>query len=55
MTCSVWLKQVWMDNKLKWNPDDYGGVSVLYVPHEMIWTPDIVLYNKYFFFIEVFV
>jgi nicotinic acetylcholine receptor, invertebrate len=48
MTCSVWVKQVWMDKKLSWNPKNYGGVSVLYVPYEMIWVPDIVLYNKYF-------
>ncbi|TKR63621.1 hypothetical protein L596_027430 [Steinernema carpocapsae] len=46
MTCSVWLKQVWMDRKLSWNPVNYGGVSVLYVPYEMIWVPDIVLYNN---------
>lgn len=46
MTCSVWLKQVWMDNKLAWNPQNYGGVSVLYVPYEMIWVPDLVLYNN---------
>ena len=32
---------------LKWDPDKYGGVSVLYVPAEEIWLPDIVLYNKY--------
>ncbi|KAF8366410.1 unc-38 [Pristionchus pacificus] len=46
MTCSVWLKQVWMDQKLSWDPRMYGGVSVLYVPYEMIWVPDIVLYNN---------
>ena len=46
MTCSVWLKQVWMDKKLSWNPKNYGGVSVLYVPYEMIWVPDLVLYNN---------
>lgn len=46
MTCSVWLKQVWNDSKLSWNPSEYGGVSVLYVPYEMIWVPDIVLYNN---------
>ncbi|CAG9535121.1 unnamed protein product [Cercopithifilaria johnstoni] len=46
MTCSVWLKQVWMDKKLSWNPQSYGGVNVLYVPYEMIWVPDIVLYNN---------
>ncbi|CAJ0940037.1 unnamed protein product, partial [Mesorhabditis belari] len=46
MTCSVWLKQVWIDKKLSWDPRNYGGVSVLYVPYEMIWVPDIVLYNN---------
>ncbi|CDW56202.1 nicotinic acetylcholine receptor alpha subunit [Trichuris trichiura] len=46
MTTSVWLKQEWMDNKLIWDPKQYGGVRVLYVPAEMIWLPDIVLYNN---------
>ncbi|XP_003373614.1 acetylcholine receptor subunit alpha-type unc-38 [Trichinella spiralis] len=46
MTTSVWLKQEWIDNKLIWDPQQYGGLSVLYVPAEMIWLPDIVLYNK---------
>ncbi|KAL3107326.1 hypothetical protein niasHT_017409 [Heterodera trifolii] len=46
MTISVWLKQSWTDRKLAWDPDDYGGVSVLYVPYEMIWVPDIVLINN---------
>lgn len=46
MTCSVWLKQSWFDRKLSWNPANYGGVSVIYVPYEMIWVPDIVLYNN---------
>ncbi|KIH68397.1 Neurotransmitter-gated ion-channel ligand binding domain protein [Ancylostoma duodenale] len=38
---------VWIDRKLAWDPKNYGGVSVLYVPYEMIWVPDIVLYNKF--------
>lgn len=40
------LFQEWNDYKLKWNPDDYGGVDTLHVPSEHIWLPDIVLYNK---------
>lgn len=40
------LLQEWNDYKLKWNPDDYGGVDTLHVPSEHIWLPDIVLYNK---------
>uniref|UniRef100_A0A1I7WNY2 Neur_chan_LBD domain-containing protein n=1 Tax=Heterorhabditis bacteriophora TaxID=37862 RepID=A0A1I7WNY2_HETBA len=55
MTCSVWLKQVWIDKKLSWSPKNYGGVSVLYVPYEMIWVPDIVLYNKYVTFSIIFI
>lgn len=43
------LLQEWNDYKLKWNPDDYGGVETLHVPSEHIWLPDIVLYNKYVF------
>lgn len=46
MTCSVWLKQVWTDSRLSWDPNRYGDVNVLYIPYEMIWVPDIVLYNK---------
>ena len=38
--------QNWNDYKLKWNPNEYGGVKTLYVPSERIWLPDIVLYNK---------
>ncbi|RWS21748.1 acetylcholine receptor subunit beta-like 2 [Leptotrombidium deliense] len=36
----------WWDNKLQWDPGEYGGVETLYVPAEEIWLPDIVLYNK---------
>ena len=61
MTTNVWLQhvrlfrkltktskcaQIWTDYKLMWDPEDYGGVDVLYVPSDMIWLPDIVLYNK---------
>uniref|UniRef100_A0A1I8AQF9 Acetylcholine receptor subunit alpha-type unc-38 n=1 Tax=Steinernema glaseri TaxID=37863 RepID=A0A1I8AQF9_9BILA len=46
LTCSVWLKQVWVDKKLSWEPKNYGGVSILYIPYEMIWVPDLVLYNN---------
>ena len=38
--------QSWRDLKLQWDPADYGGVEVLYVPSDLIWLPDIVLYNK---------
>ncbi|KAI6190983.1 Acetylcholine receptor subunit alpha-type unc-38 [Aphelenchoides bicaudatus] len=43
--CSVWLRQTWIDPKLAWDPVEYGGVDVLHVPHEIIWVPDIILFN----------
>uniref|UniRef100_A0A0N5AS18 Acetylcholine receptor subunit alpha-type unc-63 n=1 Tax=Syphacia muris TaxID=451379 RepID=A0A0N5AS18_9BILA len=46
MTTNVWLQHTWVDYKLKWNPTEYGGVEVLYVPSDMIWLPDVVLYNN---------
>ncbi|MBV95025.1 Neuronal acetylcholine receptor subunit alpha-2, partial [Eschrichtius robustus] len=46
MTTKVWLKQEWNDYKLHWNPADFGNITSLRVPSEMIWIPDIVLYNN---------
>uniref|UniRef100_A0A1A9X464 Neurotransmitter-gated ion-channel ligand-binding domain-containing protein n=1 Tax=Glossina brevipalpis TaxID=37001 RepID=A0A1A9X464_9MUSC len=37
----------WFDYKLRWDPEEYGGVEQLYVPSEHIWVPDIVLYNNW--------
>lgn len=41
------VKQKWFDYKLKWDPNDYGGVEMLYVPSEQIWLPDVVLFNNW--------
>ena len=46
MTTNLWVEQFWRDYKLKWDPEEYGGVKQLHVPSDHIWRPDIVLYNK---------
>uniref|UniRef100_A0A0N4ZYX2 Acetylcholine receptor subunit alpha-type unc-38 n=1 Tax=Parastrongyloides trichosuri TaxID=131310 RepID=A0A0N4ZYX2_PARTI len=46
MTTNVWLQHSWVDSKLQWDPSEYGGVDVLYVPSDLIWLPDVVLYNN---------
>ncbi|KAM9767050.1 neuronal acetylcholine receptor subunit alpha-2-like [Menidia menidia] len=46
MTTNVWLKQEWTDYKLKWSPADFDNVTSIRVPSELIWVPDIVLYNN---------
>lgn len=44
-SCSYGLQE-WIDYKLRWNPDNYGGITSIRVPSENIWLPDIVLYEK---------
>uniref|UniRef100_A0A3Q2W408 Cholinergic receptor nicotinic alpha 2 subunit n=1 Tax=Haplochromis burtoni TaxID=8153 RepID=A0A3Q2W408_HAPBU len=46
MTTNVWLKQEWTDYKLRWSPSDFNNVTSIRVPSELIWVPDIVLYNN---------
>uniref|UniRef100_A0A8C8HBW8 Cholinergic receptor, nicotinic, alpha 2b (neuronal) n=1 Tax=Oncorhynchus tshawytscha TaxID=74940 RepID=A0A8C8HBW8_ONCTS len=36
----------WNDYKLRWRPSDYDNVTSIRVPSELIWVPDIVLYNN---------
>ena len=38
--------QEWNDYKLQWKPQDYENVTSIRIPSEIIWRPDIVLYNK---------
>ena len=46
MTTNVWVTMVWNDYQLQWDPSLYGGVRVLRVPSQMLWRPDIVLFNN---------
>ena len=43
---NIFARQEWYDDKLRWEPSEYGGVGEIYVPSEIIWLPDIILYNK---------
>ncbi|CBY22842.1 unnamed protein product [Oikopleura dioica] len=46
MTAKVWLAQSWFDERLKWNPADFGGIEKVQLPGEEIWRPELVLYNN---------
>ncbi|GCC27219.1 hypothetical protein chiPu_0005644 [Chiloscyllium punctatum] len=43
---NVRLKQQWVDVRLRWKPEDYGGTKKIRLPSSDIWLPDIVLYNN---------
>ncbi|XP_067838383.1 neuronal acetylcholine receptor subunit alpha-6 [Heptranchias perlo] len=46
METNLWLRHIWNDYKLRWNPVDYDGIQYIRVPSDKIWKPDIVLYNN---------
>ncbi|XP_043277948.1 neuronal acetylcholine receptor subunit beta-3-like [Venturia canescens] len=46
MDVQCWIKMAWTDDKLKWNPTDYGGLDQLHVGNHEVWQPDIILYNS---------
>ncbi|ELU13980.1 hypothetical protein CAPTEDRAFT_199133 [Capitella teleta] len=35
----------WSDVQLQWNPEKFSGLTMMRIPVDRIWTPDIVLYN----------
>ena len=46
MTVKVWLAQVWSDEHLKWNKNDYGNMTKIQLAGDALWKPELVLYNN---------
>ncbi|KAM3623872.1 uncharacterized protein V6R79_016519 [Siganus canaliculatus] len=46
LTTYLWIRQVWHDAYLKWNKEDYDDLEMVNIPSDLVWKPDIVLYNK---------
>ncbi|EDO45564.1 predicted protein, partial [Nematostella vectensis] len=46
LSSKVWIRQVWRNPFLSWNPDDYGGLESINVNSNLVWKPDIILYNN---------
>ncbi|CAH1802893.1 unnamed protein product [Owenia fusiformis] len=43
---TVWFRFYWNDDRLTWDPDDYGGMTESYFSVDEIWLPDITLFNN---------
>lgn len=41
-----YVLQYWTDIYLSWNPESYPGVQNLRFPSNLVWVPDILLYNR---------
>ncbi|VDO52321.1 unnamed protein product [Onchocerca flexuosa] len=46
LTLNVWVEQSWHDERIRWDPIEFGNISKLTVGKKYLWTPDIVLYNN---------
>ncbi|XP_040053031.2 neuronal acetylcholine receptor subunit alpha-7a [Gasterosteus aculeatus] len=46
LTTSIWLQMQWEDSYLRWNASDYTGVTNIRFPQDLLWKPDILLYNS---------
>jgi len=40
------IVQLWQDYQLRWEPSEFGGITVIRVMASKVWKPDIVLFNK---------
>uniref|UniRef100_A0A3Q1H3T8 Neuronal acetylcholine receptor subunit alpha-7 n=1 Tax=Acanthochromis polyacanthus TaxID=80966 RepID=A0A3Q1H3T8_9TELE len=47
LTTNAWLQMQWYDHYLQWNQSEYPGVKNLRFTPDQVWTPDILLYNRY--------
>ncbi|XP_021102744.1 acetylcholine receptor subunit delta isoform X3 [Heterocephalus glaber] len=46
LTTSVWIEHGWTDSRLQWDASEFGNISVLRLPSDMVWLPEIVLENN---------
>ncbi|KAK0394258.1 hypothetical protein QR680_000656 [Steinernema hermaphroditum] len=46
ITLVLWTEYTWIDYKMKWKPEEYGGITRIELPSEMLWKPDILLFNS---------
>jgi len=42
---NAWMKAMWKDFRLMWEPSEYEGVDRLFLSADRIWTPDLSIYN----------
>ncbi|CAJ0599047.1 unnamed protein product [Cylicocyclus nassatus] len=46
LALNAWVEQSWHDERIRWEPSEFGNLSKLTLATTYVWTPDIVLYNN---------
>eukprot|EP00091_Calanus_sinicus_P019972 TRINITY_DN522_c0_g1_i6.p1 TRINITY_DN522_c0_g1~~TRINITY_DN522_c0_g1_i6.p1 ORF type:complete len:284 (+),score=87.04 TRINITY_DN522_c0_g1_i6:132-983(+) len=49
LTANTWMKFTWTDYRLKWDANQYEGISNIKIPASRLWRPDLSVYNAYTF------
>lgn len=43
---NMWMRLKWTDCRLYWNPQDFGNITNVVLPFNLLWTPDLTLYES---------
>lgn len=39
------LMQIWNNERISWDPDQFCGITHITIPREILWKPDIFIYE----------
>ncbi|KAL3883545.1 hypothetical protein ACJMK2_029828 [Sinanodonta woodiana] len=42
----VYIQQMWSDFRLRWDPPRFEGLHAIHIPVDLLWMPDLSLYNN---------
>uniref|UniRef100_A0A3Q3EXV9 5-hydroxytryptamine receptor 3B n=1 Tax=Labrus bergylta TaxID=56723 RepID=A0A3Q3EXV9_9LABR len=43
MTISIWYRQIWTDEFLVWDPEEFDGITEISLSSDAIWIPDVIV------------
>lgn len=46
MTIQSYIQLTWFDDRLTWNPAEFGKLAISYASVSEIWVPDITIYGS---------
>ena len=46
ISLKIWLRSYWVNQLMRWDPNDYNNVSSVQLREEEVWTPNLVPLEK---------
>ncbi|XP_071400719.1 5-hydroxytryptamine receptor 3A-like [Centroberyx affinis] len=41
----IWILMIWNNERISWDPSDFCGIKQISIPREMLWRPDLFIYE----------